>query len=390
MKSKTANQSTIFLMPRDIWGIIASYLTLDEIANVKLACKSLYKSLNDTALDSIWMPFLKRLQIMDPSISVNIPAGKIRENFLEAAKKVSQDQKEEIELFKESLKKMQGTLIPIYIQNTATRNIAILEKKLKEIANLDLSLRGLVLLEKSHSILNALNADLIENIIKKLNNKFMKKVTSDSDFSEDQFSAGAILKLKGEDYSLTRIPSEIFLHPDYQLFWQSRGSLDCTGQKIRFIGEGIDVCTNLQGLHISKNQLVALPQSLASLKNIQAIRCTDNELTSLPNIPDSCTALFVAQNYLTEIPQGLKDKFGEEWSEIMLVLQKTKPRTMIMPSLPKEPIVELVEDTTIVSKVASSLSGYMPSFIMKRKKEESLKEETTESSVDIAKKMKPD
>lgn len=374
-----AADKLILFFPNDIWREITSYLTPEEITNLKLVCKALYKTLNSAELDMLWMPFLNRLHAIDPTVSVNVKQGEIQKNFVDSIKKAFQGQQEEIGLFRHAFNRMKHRtdFDPLSaVQNTMKNNLSLIEKSLNEIDKLDPSLSLLARLEKTDAILNELNSELIKIIIKihmsyqHLSNK---------------------LKLHGANFSFTRIPSQIFYDPEYHQFWPTIGFLDCARQKIRFLGEGIHICTKLQELDVFGNQLVTLPKTLESSPSLHVIRCGENNLTSLSNIPASCSVLFAGANNLTEISQDLKEKFGENWAKIMMVLQKRTPRKMDFPSLPCEFSDDEPEDSENESsaffKFTSYLYEYLPSFLTKKRK--NLKQETTESSMDAPKRSKP-
>lgn len=362
MKNQSADPLILFF-PLEIWWEITSYLEPEEIANLKLVCKTFREHLSASALDSIWMPFLNRLHAIDPTISVKVPTGKVQEHFLQVIKTVAQHQHDEIdELF-------QTYSFTGNEPQEWSIDDDIIKRKLKEIDVVKSSQPTLVNLEKIDYLLNELNAKLIKGVLK-------------NNLSEDH------LELTSSVCYLTRIPTQIFLHPSYQSFWEDLIALDCAGQGIRFIGEGIKICASLQHLDISRNQLFALPQALASLEELLSVECANNNLTDLSSIPTSCEMVSTAFNYLWKIPKHLEDKFGEEWARAQLTIQKRKPRKMVIPLFSEECNQIKINDTkydsshSMVRNITSYLYGYIPFFITKQKQTQNPNGEPVKSDMD--------
>lgn len=343
----------ILHFPIDIWKEIAAYLTPDEIASLKLACKTFNTSLSDPKLDSVWMPVLNRLHKMDPTISVNIANGTILKAVHQGMKKIDAAQQDEIHFFQNMFK--QGEVYFKQIKNRGSLSPfkkAIIETSLQKISKFaeGVSLGRLQMID---TILNELNANLIYDDIE---STWYKKKTKN---------------LQTTAPMLTRIPSEIFENKDYEEFWGKLTGLDCSHQHIRFIPKEIKKCDGLSTVSFSDNKISFLPEALFECRYLLSVDCANNQLQTLPenierfqytsfnfqnnqlrSLPEVFNTIFQPDfdgNHLKQIPESLKTQFGEQWVEKTLSTQK---------KLTKEQ--DTVDDALLTT--TSSLNTFTPAF----------------------------
>ncbi len=340
----------------NIWREISSYLEPAEIRNLKLLCKAFNNSFTALELEGIWLPFLNRLQVIDPSISLQFSKGPIQLHFLTCLQKINTQQQNEISYFQHQLEESSDSLQAV-----------IVAQKLQEIAEIDNPAMTLHKIEKRHRTLNDLNADLIEIAIQ-------EQLPDDNALDS--------LNLNGTDFAVTRLPACIFKDPQYKEVWQNLKSLNCENQEIYMVSKEIRMCRSLQFLYLSNNNLDALPGEITECRKLLSLTCDNNKLkflplhlnlledvqtlsfvgnglTSLPSIPESCSVLFVARNCLHELSEELEEQFGAEWSEITLQNQKKRALPII---LDDEPTDKKVKVSTHISLFFSGLYNKVTSF----------------------------
>lgn len=366
---KTEEAKSIVFFPRNVWQEIISFLELDDIVTLKRTSKTLCEIVSLPEFDVVWKLFLKRLQGIDPTVSITNSPGTFQKQFYQQIGNVIKSQNEEIKHF-QSVLNSKIIFRPYLSRMIATAEATMLKNALQSILATQGPHITLIEIEKKHHLLNDLCTMMIANAIKQ------RKALD---------IANGHLDLSFLD--LTRIPSAIFLNPEYKQLWQSLTSLNIALQKICQISGEIKICSSLQHLTMgsnllktlpdeigeckelvaiscSGNQLAALPDSISQLSKLQSLDCRTNNLSALPNMPESCTELNVNDNCLTKMPQALRDKFGNSWAEITLKLQKKpflkRPNEIAAPSVPTSTSGASI--SSAFSSVGNYLTSYLPSF----------------------------
>jgi len=97
---------------------------------------------------------------------------------------------------------------------------------------------------------------------------------------------------------------------------EGAGKLDLSSIGLTEVPESIASLTQLQGLGLSNNQLTEVPESIASLTQLQRLDLSNNQLTELPKSIASLTQLQrldLSNNQLTELPKSLASLTQLEW-----------------------------------------------------------------------------
>jgi hypothetical protein len=100
---------------------------------------------------------------------------------------------------------------------------------------------------------------------------------------------------------LTSLPSELGLCTQLQY-------LHCSDNQLTSLPTELGLCTQLQMLYCHNNQLTSFPTELGLCSQLQYLSCSDNQLTSLPTELGLCTQLQYlncSHNQLTFIPVEL-------------------------------------------------------------------------------------
>ena len=111
-------------------------------------------------------------------------------------------------------------------------------------------------------------------------------------------------KLDLSSIGLTEVPESIASLTQLQ-------RLDLSNNQLTELPKSIASLTQLQRLDLSNNQLTELPKSLASLTQLEWLYLGWNQLTELPELPESIASLtrlkwlYLHKNQLTELPESL-------------------------------------------------------------------------------------
>jgi Leucine-rich repeat (LRR) protein len=85
-------------------------------------------------------------------------------------------------------------------------------------------------------------------------------------------------------------------------------TLNLSGNQLTELPETIASLTQLQKLYLSSNQLTELPETIASLTQLQTLYFSNNRLTELPEVIAALTqlqTLYFSNNRLTELPEAI-------------------------------------------------------------------------------------
>lgn len=228
-----------------VWIEIAQYLSLEDIASLKLACKALNGKFNDPKLDVLWQPYLNQLHAIDYTISVTPASGKtLKETFVAGLNKIRDRQNAEILC----LSVNQG--IDIFQDYHVIQKIHVTRKS---------TLQDVIAIDEA---LNAINNRIIDRGVCNA-----KKHKSKQVFLEAQ--------------GLTRLPEDMIEKTD-ESFWSKVSDLNCERNFIEKFSKNITKLKTLKSLNLAHNELESIPLFLAELTELDAIKLEGNKLRVLP------------------------------------------------------------------------------------------------------------
>jgi len=232
-----------FVLPTEIVAHIFSFLPEHEIVALKQICKTFQGAVDSNAFDPLFMPFLNRLKALDPTISL-LPPEPYENHWVKMRVKAEfertlSNQTAEIAHLKDLFK--EGSEVPA------------IQEQLEALMALNAP-RTLQDLEKNHSVLEAINAAMLEAKIDPA------KTTLDISAS-----------------GLTRLPLVSLNKSELQDFWKNLKILHCNQNSLFTLP--LANCTSLEKLNCAFNKISRI--KVASAAPLEHFQCNNNLLTSL-------------------------------------------------------------------------------------------------------------
>lgn len=172
----------------------------------------------------------------------------------------------------------------------------------------------------------------------------LDKITADIITGKINYSSK---KLNIENLDLTRIPlSYLSQNEKVKEYLANLEVLYCGKNKLRELPEELGTyCPNLKKFSCSMNQIKTLPASLSKCLNLETLSCRENNLEEIPEFLKDCKklkwlnlevnviknvpiflsnleTLHLTGNFIQDLAEPIKVKFGNEWSEQTLQSQR--------------------------------------------------------------------
>ena len=227
-----------FWLPSDIWGLIASLLDSNELAQFRQVCQC-FNAMGSQTM--ILQPLYNRLRAINDNLTADLQvAANLAQNTPSA-------------FFKAAFEKIQARQQQEIAYLTKHHTDLMLKPEYAEVLaqNTPVSLKSL---EAKNALLDTINSGIIADHIN-INSTW--------------------LNLNG--IHITRIPADLFQRADKVNFWKNLTHLSCSNNKLSTLN--VQQLVALQALACNDNQLIKLnTQGLSALK---ALDCNNNQLTTL-------------------------------------------------------------------------------------------------------------